>query len=180
MAIDLTELGMTQEELRERVVEVIADRFINIEGGYFSKALTDLVRERLNISVKEIAEKHILPQVSQYVENLTLEETNRWGEAVGERITFTEYLVKRAEAYLREEVNPDGKSKNEMRDSCGWYKSQTRIAHLVHEHLHYSIAAAMKDAVGTVQSVVSKGLQDTVKMKLDEISKGLKISVQTK
>jgi hypothetical protein len=92
-------------------------------------------------------------------------------------MTFIEYLVARAEAYLREDVNFDGKSKDEH-SGYSWSKSQTRIVWLVNKHLQYSIESAMKDAVKTINDAVTEGLEKTVKVKLEEIAKGLKVNLK--
>lgn len=46
--------------------------------------------------------------------------------------------IQRANHYLTEKVNYKGKARGE--DSHGsWTATQTRIAHLIHEHLHYNM-----------------------------------------
>lgn len=191
MAIDLSELGLTKEELQERVVNRIAELLLqeesldeygnpSIGSSSFGREIQKLVKDQLTASITALAEKHILPNVSQFVENLTLQETNKWGEKTGKSMTFVEYLTARAEAYLREEVNYEGKSKEEARDAYSWSKSQTRVAHLVNRHLHYTIEQAMKNAVKTANDVIAIGLEETVKIKLQEIAKSLKVSIASK
>jgi hypothetical protein len=188
MALDLAELGLTKEELQERVVEKICERMLSEhayhpedgeykENSKFSTEIQKLVKERLNKSINDLAEQHILPNVSRYVENLTLQETNRWGEKSGKTMTFIEYLVARAESYLREDVNFEGKSKEEN-SGYSWSKSQTRIVWLVNKHLQYSIESAMKEAVRTINDAVTEGLEKTVKVKLEEIAKSLKVNLK--
>lgn len=189
MAINLEELGMSKEELQERVVESCCRSFMNgyeeydEDGGkveepsVFRAEMQKLIKKQLTQSVKELAEAHVLPNVALYVENLTLEQTNQWGEKIGKKLTFIEYLVSRADAYLREDVNYEGESK----DECGSYpfsKSQSRLTHLLNRHLHYSIETAMKDAVNGINSVIVPAIEKTVKTQLEQVVAKLKVNVQ--
>ena len=185
--LTLESLGLTREEISERVVEKIADQLLRAsaldedgeEGSApsaFAKALQRKVTERVNAAVEEIAGRHVLPNVAAYVETLCLQETNKWGEKVGKPVTFTEYLVQRAEAYLREEVNYAGKTRGE--DSYSWTKASTRVAHLVHEHLKYSIEAAMKEALKSANSKIVGGIEEAVKIKLAEVAASLKVETK--
>jgi len=145
MELTLESLGFTKEELQNRVIEqlcreVMVERGVDDEGnegGKFpsriAEQLKQVVKDQINATIASIAEKHILPNVHAYIENLTLQETNRWGEKTKTPVTFIEYLTARAEAYLKEEVNFEGKNKEEA-GGYSWSKSQTRIAHLVHRH----------------------------------------------
>ena len=137
------------------------------------------MRSRVDSRVAELAEANVLPNVTKYVEDLCLQETNRWGEATGKPVTFIEYLVARAEAYLREEVNFEGKTRAEAH-GYSWQKAQTRITHLVHQHLQYSIDSAMKDAISTANSALTDGIAETCRIKLREIAKNLKVNVKVK
>lgn len=190
MTFDLKSLGFTQEELQERVVErivesVMTDRVYNpdddCEYDRHSKFREDLkkrVKERIDQKVDELAQQFVLPNVSEYIETLTLQKTNQWGEKKGQPITFVEYLVQRAEAYMQEEVSFDGKTK--AQDNYNWRGAQTRITYLVNSHLQYSIETAMKEALQIATSSIAKGLHETTRIKLNEIAAGMKVAVSTK
>src|SRR5690606_18153600 len=148
---------------------VLTQTCFNPEGDYeferesdFKRSLDSLVKERIDAKINELAERFILPDVATYIENLTLQETNKWGEKTGEPLTFIEYLTKRAEAYMQEQVNYEGKSKEEA-GSYSWHGKQTRIAYLIHQHLHHSIERAMKDAMKIATSQIAQGIQETAR-----------------
>lgn len=184
--IDLEALGFTKDELQERVIQRICDqlleRYVGDEEGSVQTALAKRLEKRtleqVERSISTMFEKHILPNVSTYVENLTLQETNKWGEKTGKSLTFIEYLIQRAEAYILEPVSYDGKPKSN--DGYTWTAKQTRIAHLIHEHLHYSIANAMQKALESANSAIVGGIYETVKIKLADFAANLKVSVETK
>ena len=189
MMITLESLGLTREEILERVVEKLAEQMltqtVTDEDGdeatlpsAFAKVLERKVAARVNAAIDEIAGKHVLPNVAQYVETLCLQETNKWGEKKGAPVTFVEYLVQRAEAYMREEVNYEGKPKGA--DSYSWRASGTRVAHLIHEHLQYSIQTAMQQALKDANSAIVGGLNDAIKIKLAEVAAALKVKVETR
>ena len=181
--IDLDSLGFTKDEIKQRVIDLIAEQ---VRGGeceevesQFDEALDAAIKEKINTAIDKLAQKHVLPNVAEYIENVTLKETNRWGEEIGRQKTFIEYLVHRAEAYMSEKVNHDGKGKGESQDSY-WSAGETRITHLIHKHLHFSIERAMKESLKTANSSIAGGIEKAVKLKLDEISKSLTVGLETK
>lgn len=189
MSIDLNALGFTKEELQERVINLIASQVM--EGSFrdedgeeytdnseFSRRLNKKVAEKVDQEIQAIAERHVLPNVANFIETLCLQETNKWGEKTGNKMTFTEYLVSRAESYMTELVSFDGKSKGS--DSYSWKGTQTRLTHLVNQHLHYSIENAMKDALRVANSQIAKGIEETVKLKLADITQSLQVTAKIK
>jgi hypothetical protein len=187
----LEQLGLSKEELQERVINTIADKMLSEvdcdEDGNevriqsrMQNTIRDLIKAQIDEKVTEIADANILPRVTEMVENLVLQETNKWGEKTGEKLTFTEYLVKRADHYLREEVDRNGQSIEEIRYSSDWRKDSTRIMHVVHGYLSHNVTRALKEAVENANKSIAGGLEGAVKMALDNIVKNLKVSVSTK
>jgi len=190
MQFDLSALGITQEELQQRVVDRIAESVLRFETSNengdpvwmesdMSRSMDKLVRERINAEVQRIADAHVLPKVTQMIENITLQQTNEWGEKRGAPVTFIEYLVQRADFYMNEKVSHDGKAKGES-GGYSWNGTQTRLTYLVHQHLQYSIETAMKGALSQVNAAIVPALAETAKTKLSEIAASLKVEVRTK
>lgn len=189
LPLTIESLGISKDDLTDRIVERVShavlhnttcdedgdERWLQSE---FSKTLQALVVDKINKAVEDIAGKNVLPNVASYVEGLCLQETNRWGEKVGKPVTFVEYLVSRAESYLREEVDYEGRSKAERSDSYSWRSSGTRVSYMIHKHLQYSIETAMKDALKTANASIVGGLQKAVEQKLAEISVNLNVDVR--
>ncbi len=177
-------IGLTQAELQERVIEKIAEGFLDRDGEESCETMLAIISgklhkhstEHIDATIRALAEEHVLPHVSRYVEEITIQGTNEWGEKRGEPKTFVEYLVHCAKSYLQEKVNHNGKTKAE--DSYGWDGKQTRIVHLVHQHLQYSIERAMKGALKTVNAAIAEGVAETVKMKIAEVTEKLNVSVK--
>lgn len=188
--MDLESLGFTKKELQDRVVESVSRKVLESVGydeegdevsteSKFLRTVEKRVKAHIDTSIQALAEKHILPNVAAYIENLTIQETNRWGEKAGTKVSFIEYLTQRADHYMREDVNYEGKTKTEA-NGYSWSRSQTRVAHMIDKHLHYSIESAMKDALANANSAIVGGIQETVKIKLAEVANGLKLTVKAK
>lgn len=185
----LSDLGISKDDLVERVIARASEELLTVlnhgdeDGEYRSesplaKAIEKRVRKYIDDTIDRLATAHVLPKVGEMIERLTIQETNRWGERTGKALTFIEYLAQRAEAYLTEQVNFEGKGKTES-SAYSWSGTQTRLTHLVHQHLHYAIEHAMKNAVGVVNEKMEAALLETAKAKLGEIAKTLSVSVKT-
>ncbi len=186
--IDLVALGLNQEQLQDLVASKVANALLareeygedsreEVRSSRFFKAVNNLVRDEVDAAVRRMAETSILPMVGTHIEGVLLQETNNWGQAVGEPMTFLEYLTQRAEHYLTEPVDYEGKSQAES-NGYSFKSTQSRIAHMVDRHLHYAIETAMKDALVTANSALAEGIEATVKMKLREISNSIKVVVK--
>lgn len=180
--------GFTREELQDRVVEQIAEqvmRGVSLDedgneyqrDSSFSNRLKTKIQERINTTIQALGEKHVLPNVTAYIEKLTLEETTKWGEKKGNPVTFIEYLANRADAYMRDLVDYEGQSKDEKRDSYGWSGKQTRVTYIIHKHIQYSINTAMEKAVKSVDDQIAQGIAKTVEIELANILAKLKPAV---
>lgn len=187
--MNLEELGFTKEELQDRVVEAAVERLFTSSGmddngdvhykrSIFREKMEKLIAERIDNLIKKFADEQILPKIDTYVENLVLTETNKWGEKQKAPVTFVEYLTKRAEDYITETVDYNGKSKSEG-DSYSWSGKQSRIAHMIHRHLHYNVESAVKTALQDLNSKVAGGVENTVKITLQEVLNNLKVGVKT-
>lgn len=189
MNVTLESLGISKDAIEQKLIEHLAEQLLteivydyDDEREYrakssLAKKLDALVKQHIDATINALAEKHVLPNVASYIESLTLQTTNQWGEKKGNPVTFIEYLTQRAEDYMQEKVNYEGKGKEEA-GSYSWSGTQTRITHLVHKHLHHSIETAMKQAMQVATSGIATGLQETVKVKLAEVSQKLKVEVK--
>lgn len=187
--LTLEALGFTKEELQQRVIDQLCEQIFESKTfdeygddvtvpSSFSKRINERVATHVTEQINAIAEKHVLPSVTTYIETLCLQETNKWGEKTGKKKTFIEYLVERADAYIREDVNYEGKSKGE--NSYSWSKNTTRITYLINKHLQYSIHTAMTAALKTANEAIVGGIEKAVRIQLEQVVNGIKTSVTVK
>ena len=170
-------LGASDEELRELVVKSCVDRLLgkNWKPTKIHEKLEAVIAERADALMGQAIEEHILPRCDKLLDNVHLQPTNQWGEKKGDSQTFREYLVKRLDEWLDEPVTYDGKKPDTY--SRG---TQKRVAHMIHQHFHYEIHNTVKDIVGEAHAVIRDGIQETVALKLGEITKALRVSVRTR
>jgi hypothetical protein len=193
MNIDLSSIGITPEELQSRVVDSIADSLLSgfgrdpetgevfRQGNQFRQQLDKEIQSRLDQRVSEIGAGHIYPAIAAKIETLLLQKTNEWGEAQGEGVTFVQYLVNRAERYLSEEVDGDGRTAQECRTRGNtFYKKGPRLVTMIDKHLQTSIESAMKTALKDANSVIVEGIAKAAKDSLKTLSEKLSVVVTTK
>lgn len=189
MEFTCEQIGLTPDELQERVVAGLVDKILGFDGHsrerdpdyVHSTVMSEAnarVLEAINAKVDEISAEFILPRVEAMITGHCLQETNKWGDKVGKPLTFTEYLVHRAESYLTETVNYEGKTK--AQDNYNWKSSSTRVVHLIDKHLHYEISRAMEKALATANSKIVEGIEEAVKIKLAELQVKLNTTVGKK
>ncbi len=191
--MDLIEsLGLSSEEIANRVIDRAVDKllwevhacpdedgesFETTTGTVWAKETQQAIAEKLNQAVDAFAEKHILPQVTKRLDTIVLQKTNEWGEKHGnEEMSFTEYIVDRADKFLKQPVDFEGQPKTP--GSSYDKQNQTRLTHLVEKHLHYAIENAMKTAVENINETLGDALTETCKLKLKEITDKLAVSVK--
>ena len=186
MELTFESLGLSKEDVAERVVETIAERILK-ETTYdedgdpksfpskVEKTLRELVQERVNKRVEEIAEAEIIPKLTDYIDNLTFTKTNSYGEPKAAPQTLREYLTEKAEKYLTEDVNYNGKTKSE--EGYNWSKNTTRILYLVREHLQYEVKTVLEKALKEANSQIAGGIQGAIKISLEQILAGIKVGI---
>lgn len=186
--IDLSALGLKPEDFMDRIVDgaveaLLSQRWVDEDdrestrASEFKQKIEKRITETVERKIDSIFEKYILPNVHTYVNDLVLTETNQWGEKKGVPKTFVEYLVDRANAYIQEDVNYQGKSKSQ--DHFNWSKSTTRIAFLVHEHIQYSLDRAIKQILQDANNSVAGGLKKAFEMKLEELKASIRVEVSS-
>jgi hypothetical protein len=188
MEISLESLGITKEDLQEKVIERLCERLLSETGfdedgnpepreSSFHRSIQEKVKTHVSGVIGAIAEASVYPNVTKYIEDMCLQETTKWGEKVGKPVSFLEYLVARADAYIREEVDYNGKDKKE--GGYNWSARTTRIVHLINSHLHYNIERAMTEALGLAVKSVKESLEGAVKLALEQVKVTVKADVKS-
>lgn len=186
----LETLGISKERITELLLDRLVEEFMTEpawdedgeagrKGSSMAAAITSRIQDHVNATVQRLGDEHVLPRVTEIVEGLVIQQTNKWGEKTGKPVTFIEYLVSRADAYMREDVDRDGKSKD-MAGGYSWVRYTTRIAHMVDKHLQFSIEKAMTQALKDANASIAKGLNDAVKMALAEATEKMRVAVTIK
>lgn len=177
--MDLADLGLTPTELQDRVVDRLAERILEGQSedddGHryptetqFQRKLKEKMTKHIDDAVSSFADRVTAPVIGKLVETIELQESSRWGDKVGKPSSFREYIVARAELYLTQKVDKDGKGYGESYYSSS-DANQTRAAYLVTKHLDASIQSAMKSALSDANSKIATTIADVVKERLSQI-----------
>ncbi len=189
MTIDIETLGFTEAEIQQRVIDQIVKELLcqwrhedDEEGCYMGQSalrnkLDAEIKTQIDNEVSRLGESYVHPAITENIESLVLHETNHWGEKNGREFTFVEYIVDRAEKFMTEEVNHNGKTKKET-DTYSWKKSGTRIEYAIDKHLQYGIERAMQQILEGANKTLVDGIATACKMKLEELGKQLKVNVK--
>jgi len=187
-----SQLGMTPEEIANRIINQVVDDLLrrkseDDEGGYRYDASSDfanMLREQIEKTIREkidlIATEHMGPQVEGFLRTLVFKPTNRYGDRTGADMTITEHIAAECERWIAEPVNFQGQSKAESQDGYSFKGETTRLGHLIHKHIHYSIEQVMRDAIQRANVTLVKSLEETAKIQLAKIAETLSVSVKVK
>lgn len=178
----LEALGTSKEELREMIVAGTVTKLFDemvADGDYgerISDAAQKMIREAIDEQVKKVIVDTIKPMVSTNLESMLIRHTNSYGETKRPPETLTEYVTRMAVNYMADEVDYQGRPKG-SRDYSGG-AATTRISYMVHEHLRYTIDAAMKNVLQDANNQIVGGLKKAIEMQLDQIRSKLSVIVK--
>ena len=191
--IDLAIIGLSQEELQNKLIQSLCDRVLTCitfdedgdvysSGSPLSARLRKEIQVRIDDAIRIVADKHVTPQLVDKIESITMQKTNEWGEKKGGPVSFIEYLTDRTEKFMVEPVDTNGRSQEECRRSGNSFygKGTTRVAQAIDKHLEYSIKTAMEKALADAQSTITVSLTEACKLALADVQSKLKVQVTNK
>ena len=187
MSTSLEALGLSKAEVLElvanKLVESAMREYATDDEGNpypnptkFSRVLSQQVAAKVDAAVARAADAYLKPVLAEGLDKFRIPQTNRYGEPQREPMTFIEYLAARADTYLTEMVDHNGKTQQQGGYQC----STSRVAYMVHEHLNFRIKAEMTNALKAANDRIVEGIEATVKAKLAEVSAALKVEVKTR
>ncbi len=187
----LEALGLNVESLGDRIVEQAVDQLLNYSGfdpdsdletryeSRFKKEILERIQRAVDTKIAALAAEHLLPRVGELIESANMRKTNTWGEPVSAQMTFKEYLGHRAETYMTEDVDCNGKSKEEASGGYGWTKSGPRLTVLMKLYIKESMEKAARAAVNDVNKALAKSLETAARDAIHATAANLKIAIST-
>ena len=185
----LTALGINKEDLFERVVEQTVSFLLSTSGfdseseqevSYatkFKREIEKRIQKAVDDKIAALAEVHLIPRVGELIESANLQKTNSYGEAKGAPMSFIEYIASRADAYMSENVDINGKSKEEG-DSYNWRSVGPRLTVLMRGYIRETLEAHAKNAISDVNKVLAKGMEKAATDAIHAAAAAVKVSVQ--
>jgi hypothetical protein len=175
-------LGLTQEELQNRVVHQIAyaamQGWVDYPGGEegeqtrLGRELSTHAKKAIDAAVERIAAEAVVPKIDEMVSNLVLKQTDRWGHPTGDPISLEEYLATRGEEWLTAKVNYSGAT-----PSYNDNHQQARLVFLVHQQLESAVTRTVKILFADANKRLTDGLNEVVKNHLDQLIKNMTVRV---
>jgi len=185
----LEALGINAEDLTERIVDQTVEALLNSSGydpendtetryeSRFKKEIEKRVLEATNKKIAELAEIHVVPRVGEMIEQANMSKTNSYGEPKSEPMTFKEFIAKRAEVYMSESVDSNGKSKGELSDTYNWRDAGPRLTVLMKIYIQQTMEAAAKTAVNDVNKVIAENIKKAAVQAITQTVAAIKVSV---
>lgn len=188
-AITLESLGISREEILNRVVDRLcreATRAIvsDPDGDEvvvptrLACSWEDHTRAAIDEAVERIAQTHIMPRINQQIEDVILQRTNDWGRPVEKGMSFTEYLVHRAETFMTEKVDTNGKTQSE--DPYSWRSAGPRLAVMIDKYINSTLTLAIGKALADANTKIGAALKEAVSTALAEVVGKVKVEVKTR
>lgn len=115
-------------------------------------------KKQIDDALNDFAQKFIIPGIAKHLETLVLQPTSQYGEKKGQPQTFLEYLTKRAETWLGEKVNKEGKTREE--ESYSWKEHGTRAVQIIDQQLQKQLTDLMTGQIAATHAHL--GLRDTL------------------
>ena len=190
MNINLEALGLTTEDIAERVVDaaveaILYETIAADDSGYKTHRISRImeqvkaqIKAAVDAKISEIAATHVLPKIGEMISGVALQETNRFGESIGKPLTFIEYLAHRAETYMSEPVDKSGRSKAESDQQYDWKPAGPRLTVLMRMELKESLDRAAKSAVTEVNKALAEMLQQSAATAIAAAAKDAAVNIK--
>lgn len=189
----LEALGITPDELGNRVVDQCVEILLSSTGfnpdteeetRYASKFKREIelrIQKAVDEKISTLAAVHIIPRVGEMIEQADMRKTNGYGEAKSPPMTFKEYIAHRADVYMTEDVDLNGKSKADLEarneSTYGWRSCGPRLTVLMRNYIADSMAKHASAAVTDVNKVIAKNIEKAARDAIAAASANLKVSV---
>ena len=196
MAMDvktLEALGISPEELGQRIVDQAVEALLNTTGfnpdteeetryeSRFKREIEARVQKAVDQKIAALAEVHILPRVGEMIEQADMRKTNGYGEPKSPPMTFKEYIAHRAEVYMAEDVDYHGNSKADLeargKSTYDWRSCGPRLTVLMRNYIRDSLEKQAAAAITDVNKVIAKNIENAARNAIAAAAAGLKVSV---
>lgn len=183
----LESLGLNIELLGDRIVDQCVEALLESTGldpeteeetryeSRFKREIEARIQKAVDSKIAALAEEHLLPRVGEMIEAANLRQTNNYGEPKGEPMTFIEYIAARAEVYMSEPVDRQGKTGSE--GGYNWKPEGPRLTVLMRLHIKDTLDKHAKAALTDVNKVIANNIAEAAKDAINSAAASLKVSV---
>lgn len=185
----LEALGISPEELGNRIVDQCVEVLLSSTGfdpdseeetryeSRFKREIEARIQKAVDEKIAALAAIHLIPRVGEMIEAADMRQTNKYGEPKSPPMTFKEYIAHRAAAYMSEDVNSGGDSKEEAGDSYNWRKEGPRLTVLMRGYIRETLEKHAKAAVTDVNKVIAKNIESAARDAITAAAAAMKVTV---
>lgn len=185
----LESLGISPDELGNRIVEQCVETLLNSTGfnpdteeetryeSHFKREIESRIQKAVDEKIAALAAVHLIPRVGEMIEKADMRKTNTFGEPKGPSMSFKEYIASRAEEYMSENVDYNGKSKAEDGGNYNWRSEGPRLTVLMRCYIRDTLEKHAKKAVTDVNKVIAKNIETAAREAITAAAASLKVSV---
>ena len=189
----LKALGLDTEELGNRIVDQAVEALLNTTGfnpdteeetryeSRFKREIEKRIQQAVDEKIAALAAVHLIPRVGEMIESANLRRTNQYGEPKGPAMTFIEYIVQRAEAYMSEDVDFHGQSKADLEakneSTYNWRNCGPRLTVLMRRYIQDTLEKHAKAAITDVNQVVAKNIENAARSAISAAAANLKVGI---
>lgn len=161
--MDLSLLGISKEELIDRIVEAAAAQVV--EHEIMEQRIRSEAHRQVETALGRLAEQEIGKVMSKAMD-LEFQPLTIWGEAAGPRISIRAMMLERAQKWLTEHVN----SRGETDTSYGYERNPTRaqwyvrraVEEVVSHHQSEAIKAIIAETTAQIKGALDAALAEVV------------------
>lgn len=188
--IDFEALGLTKDEVQERLIETLADRMLKAKGwdddgdeislpSSLKTQLEALITKRMDLAVQSAFDRVVPSTIDQFVAEYKIQQTNQYGEKQGPALSFVEFITQRVTGYLAEPIDHSGVSEREAKaKGNSWYGErngkQNRVTYMINERLATAINQGIEAAFKDTKSLLAGGIEKAVLAHLQQFGETLK------
>ncbi|MFA0967372.1 hypothetical protein [Pseudomonas amygdali] len=183
----LEALGLSTTDLASRIVEQAVQSLLSSTGydedgdeyptpSRFKQQIDTRVKDAINQKIDALFAEHVLPRVGEIIEGADMRKTSSYGEPKGEPMTFKEYIASRAEVYMSEKVDFNGKSKDESGNDYNWRETGPRLTVLMKMYIKDTLEKSAKTAINDVNKVIAKNIEQAAKEAILSCAASLKVA----
>ena len=184
----LESLGISPEELGQRIVDQAVETLLRSTGfnpdteeetryeSRFKREIQDRIQKAVDEKIGALAAAHLIPRVGELIESADMQKTNGYGEKKGDPMTFKEYIAHRADVYMTEDVDINGKARHEG-DSYQWRSCGPRLTVLMRNYIRDTMETAAKAAVTDVNKVIAKNIEKAARDAIAAAAGAIKVNV---
>jgi len=172
--MDLKELGFTQEELQQKVVETIVHDLMKqknydydedcacLGDSAFSRKLSSMMDDKIEESMRAMFEQKASGEIKVMIDEFIINHTDKCGEKINESESLSQFIVKKAESILNERVKFNGVKS----DSYNSRDTTTRLEYMFNKAFDGKVSKLIDESVDHIKQTIENSLEESIQQRI--------------